>query len=165
MEGASLRTVGWQALAGGVIVLLLTGVTLSPGARASALSMQRLVLVSGLSPFSPSCAPAFPGETNYFNAEVEPRVAVDPLNAKHIVGVWQQDRWAFGGALGLVAGVSWDGGKTWTRSMAAFDRCAGGTPDNGAGYHRASDPPATFAPDGAEYPRSCSIHAAPAPTL
>ena len=159
MEGASLRTVGWQALAGGVIVLLLTGVTLSPGARASALSMQRLVLVSGPSPFSPSCAPAFPGETNYFNAEVEPRVAVDPLNAKHIVGVWQQDRWAFGGALGLLAGVSWDGGKTWTRSMAAFDRCAGGTTDNGGDYERASDPWVTFAANGDVYQISISFDA------
>jgi hypothetical protein len=32
--------------------------------------------------------------------------------------------------------------------MAAFSRCAGGTPANGGDYERASDPWVTFAPDG-----------------
>ena len=34
------------------------------------------------------------------NSEVEPYVAVNPVNAANLVGVWQQDRWSSGGARG-----------------------------------------------------------------
>ena len=136
--------------------LVAVAVILSPYASANVRSV-RSVVVSGPSPFDPGCAPGDVGETNYQNAEVEPRVAVDPRNPNHIVGVWQQDRWTFGGAHGLMAGVSWDGGRTWKRSWATFDRCSGGNAANGGDYERASDPWVTIAPNGDVYQISLSF--------
>src|SRR5437870_3036714 len=86
-------------------------------------------LVSGPSPFA-SCTVGGPG-TVYVNAEDEPRVAVNPANRSNFVGVFQQDRWSNGGAHGLVARVSHDGGATWSESWAHFSTCSGGTPANG----------------------------------
>src|ERR1700730_11643782 len=101
---------------------------------------------SGTSPFAAGCdgAPAF--GTLYVNAEVEPMLVLNPRNANHVVGVWQQDRWPTGGARGLLTGVSLDGGRTWTQHMAAFSRCTGGSAANGGDYSRASAPLITFAP-------------------
>jgi len=109
------------------------------------------VRVSGLTPFTPGCNGAGIGGTLYSSAEVEPFVAVNPLDAANLVGVWQQDRWASGGAQGLLTGVSFDGGRTWSTRSAAFSRCTGGREDNGGDYERASDPWVTFAPDGTAY--------------
>ena len=39
---------------------------------------------------------------------------IDPSNPMNIVGSWQQDRWSNGGSRGLVAGISTDGGFTWS---------------------------------------------------
>src|SRR5438876_5230004 len=114
-------------------------------------------LVSGPSPFS-SCTIGGPG-TNYVNAEVEPRVAVNPKNPSNIVGVFQQDRWSNGGAHGLVAGVSHDGGTIWSETWAHFSTCAGGTAANGGNYDRASDPWVSFAPNGDAYQISLSASA------
>src|SRR5260221_14090372 len=58
-----------------------------------------LTAVSGLSPFSPGC-----GDTNgtvYIGAEVEPHIALNPLNPNNLVGVWQQDRYSNGSARGV----------------------------------------------------------------
>ena len=79
------------------------------------------------SPFPAGCEGVPQSGTLYENAEVEPRVAVDPANPLHIVGVFQQDRWSNGGAHGLVASRSFDGGATWAESWAHFSICAGGT--------------------------------------
>ncbi len=104
-----------------------------------------LVHVSGASPFATGCTGGSqPGATGR-GLEVEPWLAVDPANAQHLVGVWQQDRWSTGGANGLVAGVSLDGGKTWTTSSAALGRCEGGA------YERATDPWVAITPGGAVY--------------
>ena len=109
------------------------------------------VRVSGATPFAPGCDGVAPTGTLYPNAEVEPMIAINPRNPANIVGVWQQDRWSDGGAAGMLTGASFDGGKTWTRTMAAFSRCAGGNPGNGADYARSSDPWVTFGPDGTVY--------------
>src|SRR5207244_13219579 len=113
--------------------------------------------VSGTSPIA-SWTIGGPG-TNYVNAEVEPRVAVNPSNPSNIVGVFQQDRWSNGGAHGLVAGVSHDGGATWSETFAHFSSCSGGTDANGGNYDRASDPWVSFAPNGAVYQISLSASA------
>src|SRR5437764_12057634 len=112
---------------------------------------------SGVSPFA-SCTVGGPG-TNYVNSEVEPFVAVNPANPSNIVGVFQQDRWSNGGAHGLVASTSHDGGSTWTESWAHFSICSGGTAANGGDYGRASDPWVTFAPNGDVYQISLSASA------
>ena len=107
--------------------------------------------VSGLTPFAVGCNGIGRNGTLYASAEVEPSVAVNPQDATNLIGVWQQDRWSNGGARGLLTGVSFDGGRTWSTKSAAFSRCTGGTADNGGDYDRASDPWVTFAPDGTAY--------------
>src|SRR2546421_12068483 len=85
--------------------------------------------VSGASPFA-SCSDANQPGTVYPNAEVEPQVAVNPHTAGNVVGTWQQDRWSNGGAHGLVAGYSFDGGATWKETTLPFSACApGAIPD------------------------------------
>ena len=106
---------------------------------------------SSLSPFAAGCDGTPVTGTLYVNSEVEPYVAVNPRNAANLIGVWQQDRWSTGGARGLLAGVSFDGGHTWAQRMAAFSRCTGGNAANGGDYARASDPWVTIAPDGTAY--------------
>jgi hypothetical protein len=109
------------------------------------------------SPFPPGCDGVAADGANYANSEVEVRVAVDPRNPAHAVGVWQQDRWSTGGAHGLVAATTHDG-LHWSRSFAPFSRCAGGTAANGGDYPRASDPWVDFAPNGDVYQASLSVN-------
>src|SRR6266566_5773929 len=111
------------------------------------------VLVSGPSPYA-GCSQAGQPGTNYLNAEVEPWVSVNPANTKNIIGVWQQDRWSNGGAQGLVAGFSSNGGVTWGETPLPFSGCASGAindPFTGAPYDRASDPWVSIGPDGTAY--------------
>ena len=110
--------------------------------------------VSGLSPFTADCGGV--GGTNFLNSEVEPHLAVDPLNANHLIGVWQQDRWSNGSSRGNLTGVSLDGGATWTLRAPPLSVCAGGNEANGANYLRATDPWVTIAPDGVAYQSSVS---------
>ncbi len=110
-----------------------------------------LILVSGPSPYA-TCTIGGPG-TNFVNAEVEPYVAVNPANPMNVIGVWQQDRWSNGGAHGLVAGFSLDGGKTWGETPLPFSACA-----SGLSYERASDPWVSIGPDGTAYTVSISFN-------
>jgi hypothetical protein len=107
-----------------------------------------LTLVSAPTDFAPGCSGAPQTGTNYPNAKVEAFLAVDPTNPAHLVGVWQQDRYSNGGASGLFAAASTDGGKTWARRALRFSNCSGGNPSNGGNYERASDPWVSFSPDG-----------------
>ena len=110
-----------------------------------------LILVSGASPFGGCTADDVIGQTqlggqNYPASEVEPSLAVNPTNPNNIVGVWQQDRWSNGGARGLVAGVSFDGGLSWIRVVIPnLSLCSGGA------LQRVSDPWLSFAPNGDLY--------------
>ncbi len=80
---------------------------------------------------------------NYPASEVEPWVVVNPINTSNVVGVWQQDRWSDGGARGIVAGASFDGGITWQPvAIPGVALCDGGA------FQRASDPWISFAPNG-----------------
>src|SRR5581483_4758232 len=112
------------------------------------------------SPFAAGCDRVAGDGTNYRNSEVEVRIAADPRDANRAVGVWQQDRWSTGGAHGLVAATTTDGGTTWKRSFAPFSRCAGGTPANGGDYARASDPWVDIAPNGDVWQASLSVNLA-----
>jgi hypothetical protein len=101
------------------------------------------------STFGSAClGPLLPNETLYGNAEVEPSIAVNPLDATNLVTVWQQDRYSGGGAAGVLTGISFDAGQTWTTTSAAFSHCTGGNTSNGGDYQRASDPWVSIAPDG-----------------
>src|SRR2546427_4311338 len=145
------------------VISLTVGVALATVqvAGASPLTATPLTIISGPSPFA-GCtigASGAPGETLYPNAEEEPWVDVNPTNANNMIAVWQQDRWSNGGAHGLAAGVTHDGGQTWTTSFAHFSECAGGTAANGGNYERASDPWVSFAPNGDAYQISLSFDA------
>ncbi len=106
-----------------------------------------LVAVSGSAPWNSAACRGPVGRSGvpFANAEVEPFAAVDPGNPKHLIGIWQQDRWSNGGASGLVTAATFDGGHTWTTSFAKFTRCSGGT------FQRASDPWVGISPNGTAY--------------
>src|SRR6476620_11736514 len=109
------------------------------------------VPVTAQSPFAPGCDGVPATGTVYAGAEVEPQVAIDPREASHLIGVFQQDRWSDGGARGLRTGYSFDGGLTWSRTQTKFSRCTGGNAANGGDFARASDPWVTIGPDGIAY--------------
>jgi hypothetical protein len=137
-----------------LVVLGLTAIV-AVAATAGAATVAPLALVSGPSPYATCTAGATPGSINYVNAEVEPWVAVNPANPANIIGAWQQDRWSDGGAHGLVAGFSFDGGATWGETTLPFSACARG----GLDYERASDPWVSIGPDGTAYAISISFNA------
>lgn len=64
--------------------------------------------------------------TIFHGASVEPTIAVNPKNKKHLVAVWQQDRISNGGAFQAGVAYSKDGGKKWHKSSVPFQLCEGG---------------------------------------
>jgi hypothetical protein len=131
----------------------------SAGASAGTFTVAPLTLASGPSPFAGCTAGAAPGSVLYPNAEEEPWVDVNPTDPTNLIAAWQQDRWSDGGAHGLLTAVSHDGGLTWTHTFPHFSICAGGTPQNGGDFDRASDPWVSFGPDGTAYQVSLSFNA------
>jgi hypothetical protein len=131
----------------GLAILVLAA--LGGGAPAWAQSLER---ISGPSPFAANCNGAPQVGTLYRNAEVEPWVSANPRNSRNLLAVWQQDRFSTGGANGLLTGVSFDRGDSWTRpTPPPFSRCAGGNAANGGDYERSSDPWVSFGPDGSAH--------------
>jgi BNR repeat-like domain len=104
-------------------------------------------VASAPSPMDANCTGGAAAGTLYLNAEVEPFVAVNPSNANHLVGAWQQDRWSGGAARAVMTAASFDGGRSWTRTLQPFSACAGGVGTSG-GYERATDPWVDVGPDG-----------------
>ena len=135
------------------MALIAVGLVLVPGsAAADTVNVAPLTLVSGPSLYAKCTVGAGTG-TNFVNAEVEPQIAADPINPRHFVGAFQQDRWSNGGAHGLVAAATFDGGKTWTETPLPFSLCAPG----GANFDRASDPWVSIGPDGTVYANAISF--------
>jgi hypothetical protein len=126
------------------VMIVFFALVVSPGFGAN---LGPLVQISGTSPFGAldDCG-NFPGifdGSNFVDSEVEPWLAVDPLDPHKIVVIWQQDRWSDGGSRGNVAGVSSDGGATWTPvPIRLVTDCTEGP------WERASDPWVSFGPDG-----------------
>ena len=104
--------------------------------------------VSASSPFFVGCDGVAATGTLFSNSEVEPSVAINPLDPNNLIGVWQQDRWSDGGSHGIMTGVSNDGGITWSLQPMPFSRCGGGSFGSGGNYARATDPWVTFSPNG-----------------
>jgi hypothetical protein len=75
-------------------------------------------------------------------------VTVDPTDPTRFVAAWQQDRWANGGAHGLVVATSVDAGASWARDEPPFSACAAPTATVPS---RVSDPWLAFGPDGTAY--------------
>jgi hypothetical protein len=117
------------------------------------------VVASIASPYAASCNGAPQTGTNFRNSEVEPVVAVNPAQRRNRIGVWQQDRWSNGGANGLLARVSQDGGTSWRTSISPpFSRCAGGNARNRGDFERATDAWVSISPDGTAYLMSLSFN-------
>jgi hypothetical protein len=131
-------------------------------AAAGPLTVTAPVGLSIATPFAPGCGGAtegsFPGTNfNYPNSEAEPWLAVSPTNPNDVAAFWQQDRWSDGGAHGLIAAVSHDGGLSFAHSSPHFSICAGGTAANGGDYGRSSDPWVSWAPNGDLWAISLSV--------
>ncbi|WP_283133426.1 sialidase family protein [Rhizohabitans arisaemae] len=109
--------------------------------------------ISGPSPFT-ECTTDHPGDTFDTNSEVEPWIAVNPRNSRHLVTVWQQDRRAAGNARGIMAAVSRNGGEDWSPTvLPGFTLCSGGT------HNRSGGPFVSFGPDGVLYATAASFTA------
>lgn len=159
----------------GVTVALVCGVSLCAGAtgaagaagparaeaRASALVRAPDKPLAGTSAACrASIARHARGGRMYPGAEAEPYVVTDPGNPRHLVAVFQQDRWSNGGANGNIVDVSSDGGRTWRLALrqAAFTVCEGGVPGRRGVYQRASDPWLSYSAEGrAVYQASLSL--------
>ena len=131
-------------------------------AHAAPLTVTAPADISIPTPFPPGCGGPtegnFPGANfNFPNSEVEPWLAVSPTNPNHVAGFWQQDRWSDGGAHGLVAAVSHNGGSTFAYSWPHFSNCAGGNASNGGDFGRSSDPWVSWAPNGDLWAISLSV--------
>ena len=128
-------------------------VATSKDAEAAPSPSFKRVVSPPLSPFLLGCNGQFSGVNgvNYSGAEVEPSLAKNPLNPKHLLAAWQQDRWSNGGSQGIQGAVSFDGGASWSNTQAAFSLCSGGTVANGGGYSRASDPWVSIGADGTAF--------------
>ncbi len=140
--------------------LLLVAGTLAAVAAGPATVAAAQVTVSGASPFAACTADDVAGQpgTNVRDSEVEPWVDVNPKNPMNVVGGFQQDRWSNGGARGLVAGVSFDGGASWLEVVIPkITLCSGGTAAGGGDFTRATDPWLSFAPNGELYFFSLSL--------
>ncbi len=138
-----------------VLSSALLALALVTAAPALASTVTPLVTVSSADPYA-GCPPDGQSGTVTVNAEVEPQAAVNPHNPGNMIGAWQQDRWSNGGAHGLLAGFSTDGGKTWGESQLPFSGCVSGInpvldPFTGTPYNRASDPWVSIGPDGTAY--------------
>lgn len=95
--------------------------------------------------------------TLYDNTALEPSLVVNPGNAANYVAMWQQNRWNNGGSQALNLGVSFDSGKTWMLSQAAFSVCTGGSVGNTGNYLRASNGWLAASPAGLIYALSLSF--------
>jgi hypothetical protein len=109
----------------------------------------------GSSPLLDPCP--FQAETdtqeNFKDTEVEPLVAVNPTNPENVIGVFQEDRWSDGGAHGLLAATSFNGGTSYVNQWAEFSACSDKpeTPDVFEHLPRATDPWVSFDAAGRAY--------------
>ena len=97
-------------------------------------------IVSPGDPYNSCNFGGFDSQTVAADSELEPRVAVDPANSSDAIAVFQQDRWSGGGAKGVLASTSGDGGGNWSEpalsNQPGFSQCT----DVNSAYPRASDP-------------------------
>jgi hypothetical protein len=78
--------------------------------------------------------------------ETEPFFAVDPENPKHLLAVYQEDRFPDEGCRNLTSAASFNGGLTWQESLLPnLTVAAGGS------YERTSDPWVAFGTGGRAY--------------
>ncbi len=117
-----------------------------------------LVRVSGPSPFADCMADLIGDQAGpvQLNAEMEPYLAVDPVDPSHLVAMWTQDLLHGSPGRGLVGAVSFNGGMSWRNVvLPGYSLCTGGE------FGRARQPWLAFAPNGDLYASGVSIGVAP----
>src|SRR5207302_7847536 len=144
VDGRSIREEGALVQRFTMSAAIAVAVTLVVGAPAAAAGAQ--VRTSHGDPFA-TCVGVGSGVNNP-GAEVEPWITQNPRDPRNLVAMWQQDRWSNGGAKGLVAGWSVDGGRSWRETALPFSRCAAPFLERVAPFERASDPWVSAGPDG-----------------
>src|SRR2546423_2855918 len=104
----------------------------TPGGLVSATPTEatpRAVTISGPSPFAQCNVGRLLSSSHvYAGAEVEPSLAVNPVDPANLIAAYQQDRWSDGAARGIVVASTTDGGDTWRSQPLPFSQCAGGDP-------------------------------------
>jgi hypothetical protein len=137
------------------LLALLCAVLVSDRTWAVNFTADRLVQVSGRSLFATCTADNVGGQTGtvFLHSEVEPWIDANPNNPRNLVGIFQQDRWSNGGARGLVAAVTLNGGSSWRMVVIpGISRCSGGI------YDRSTDPWVSFGPDGVVHQLALSFN-------
>ena len=134
----------------------------STAAAPDTFNLSMPVLASGPSPFVActvgSTPDADPPGVVYPNTEVEPFVAVNPTDPDNVIGSYQQDRWSDGGARGLVASHSMNGGVDWAQTWAEFSICSDSPATSYVSpFGRATDPWVSFDSAGRAYQISLGI--------
>ena len=116
-----------------VVPLVLAAAAIGTGGRAADAGVGTYVLGAPVKVSGSSSLTACPfGATAdfasaYDDAEVEPQVAVNPVDPDEIAGASQQDRWPDGGARGLTSWMSNDGGTSWGATPdVPWSACQGG---------------------------------------
>lgn len=142
-----------RRISGLAVATILAAVPATLSADSDTFTLGPPVTASGPSPFVGCTVGASDEGVVYPDTEVEPFVAVNPTNPDNIIGAYQQDRWSDGGARGLVASYSNDGGGTWSRSYAGFSRCA----DTASPFNRSTDPWVSFDSAGRAYQISLGV--------
>jgi hypothetical protein len=167
---ARLRLTGVASLVAGVLAISATACSPQPKSAGSLPSSSleatptadglHAVTISGPSPFAQCDVGALlPSSHVYENAEVEPSLAANPVDAANLVAAYQQDRWSDGAARGMLVASTTDGGMTWRPQSLAFSQCAGG--DQSA--VRVGDPWVVFGNSGTAWvvaTASDGVHAA-----
>src|SRR4051794_40143987 len=134
-----------------LVALAATGLVAPGIGAASAADVGRLVRITSGDPLAGCTADnarqqVKAGSVLYPATEIEPWVAADPSHPGRLIAGWQQDRWNDGGAPGLLAGVSDDGGASWkTVRSGRVAKCEGGP------WTRESDPWVDIGPSGIAY--------------
>src|SRR2546423_4507166 len=124
-------------LSGAIAAIVAFGIA----GPASAAGARAQVLASRGDPFAACVGVGADGSgLNHPNAEVEPWIADNPRSTRNLVATWQQDRWTDGGAKGLVAGWSLDGGRPWGETPLPFGQCAAPVPRQVAPVAATSNP-------------------------
>jgi hypothetical protein len=80
------------------------------------------------------------------DTQIEPDIAISPVDPRVVVTTFQQGRFPDGGSVDPGFATSTDGGTTWTTG-----NLPGLTTSVGGIFDRASDPAVAFGPDGAAY--------------
>jgi hypothetical protein len=144
------------------VAIAAAAAAIAPAAAADDYNVVSSVIASSAtSPLLDPCpyqAENPPDQVNYKDTEVEPLVAVNPTNPDNVIGVYQEDRWSDGGAHGLLAARSFNGGASYGIDWAEFSSCSD-KPATAYFEHlpRATDPWVSFDADGRAYQIGLSI--------